>query len=100
VETLLSVPLEDNYEYKGESLLPDFRAAPQVNFEIGVAVAEQAVVEGTASSAWAKRSGFAEDWAHSEVRDMVLGEVRDRAEKKVWVPVYSEYVYDKDGLSE
>ncbi|KAJ2914932.1 hypothetical protein MD484_g5500, partial [Candolleomyces efflorescens] len=91
---------EGAYEYKGESLLPDFNAAPQVNFEIGVAVAEQAVIEGTASSAWARRSGFAEDEAHSEVRDMVLGEVRDRAEKKVWVPVYNEYVYDKDGLSE
>jgi malate dehydrogenase (oxaloacetate-decarboxylating) len=103
VETLLSIVLEDNYEYKGESLqLPNFGAATQVDFEIGVAVAEQAVVEGAASSAWAKRSGSAEDWANSEVRDMILGEVRDMAEKKVWVPVYNEYeyVYDKDGLSE
>ncbi|KAJ2930342.1 hypothetical protein H1R20_g6763, partial [Candolleomyces eurysporus] len=89
-----------DYEYKGESLLPDFGAAPQVNFEIGVAVAEQALLEGTASSAWAKRSGSADDWANSEVRDMVLAEVRDRAEQKVWVPVYSEYVYDDKGLSE
>ncbi|RXW17686.1 hypothetical protein EST38_g8168 [Candolleomyces aberdarensis] len=89
---------KDDYEYKGESLLPDFGAAPQVNFEIGVAVAEQALLEGTASSAWAKRSGSADDWANSEVRDMVLAEVRDRAEQKVWVPVYNEYVYDEKGL--
>ena len=71
-----------------------------MNFEIGVAVAEQAVLEGTASSAWAKRSGSADDWANSEVRDMVVSEVRDRAEQKVWVPVYSDYVYDEKGLSE
>ena len=31
---------------------------------------------------------------------MVMGEVRDRAEQKVWVPVYNEYVYDEKGLSE
>ncbi|KAF5308986.1 hypothetical protein D9611_014847 [Ephemerocybe angulata] len=60
------------YEYNGEALLPDFAAAPQVNYEIGVAVAQQAVVEGTASSDWLKRSGSADDLADSEVRDMML----------------------------
>ncbi len=28
----------------------------------------------------------------------VLGNVRKRAAEKVWVPVYSEYVYDPKGL--
>ncbi|KAF6749314.1 hypothetical protein DFP72DRAFT_1142945 [Ephemerocybe angulata] len=88
------------YEYNGEALLPDFAAAPQVNYEIGVAVAQQAVVEGTASSDWLKRSGSADDLADSEVRDMMLDEVRERAERKVWVPVYAEYEYDPNGVSD
>ena len=89
------------YEYEGESLLPDFNAAPEVNFEIGVAVAQQAVLEGTASSEWARRSsGAGEDFADSEVRDLILEEVKTRAEEKVWVPVYRGYEYDPEGLTE
>jgi len=89
-----------SYSYEGESLLPDFGAAPGVNFEIGVAVAQQAVLEGTATADWAKRCGSGEDFAMGEVRDLMLEEVRGRAEDKVWVPIYSDYKYDPQGLVE
>ncbi|KAI5885387.1 uncharacterized protein SCHCODRAFT_02644610 [Schizophyllum commune H4-8] len=62
-----------------DALLPDFGDAPDVNFEVGVAVAEQAVEEGTAGVGWAKE------------------EVRARAEEKRWQPVYGEYIYDPEG---
>ena len=62
-----------------DALLPDFGDAPDVNFEVGVAVAEQAVEEGTAGVGWAKE------------------EVRKRAEEKRWQPVYGEYIYDPEG---
>ncbi|KAL1692091.1 hypothetical protein GGG16DRAFT_90404 [Schizophyllum commune] len=62
-----------------DALLPDFGDAPDVNFEVGVAVAEQAVEEGTAGVRWAKE------------------EVRKRAEEKRWQPVYGEYIYDPEG---
>ncbi|KAF9461972.1 hypothetical protein BDZ94DRAFT_1262643 [Collybia nuda] len=63
-----------------EALLPDFADSPEVNFEVGVAVAEQAIEEGSAGVDWKK------------------GEVREKARNKIWKPVYGEYVYDKDGL--
>ncbi|KAL1688138.1 hypothetical protein GGG16DRAFT_60663 [Schizophyllum commune] len=61
------------------SLLPDLQDAPDVNLEIAVAVAEQAIEDGTAGVSWAKE------------------EVRDRAKEKIWEPVYQEYVFDENG---
>lgn len=88
--------------YSGEALLPDFGVAPKVNFEIGVAVAQQAVLEGSSQAEWVeeRKSGHGEDWAKGEVKDMMLAEVKDRAEKKLWVPVYPDYEYDKHGLED
>ncbi|RDB24334.1 putative NAD-dependent malic enzyme 3 [Hypsizygus marmoreus] len=62
-----------------DALLPDFGDAPEVNFEVAVAVAEQAIEEGTAGVDWDK------------------SEVRDKARAKVWKPVYGEYAYDENG---
>lgn len=62
-----------------DALLPDFVDAPSVNFEVAVAVAEQAIEEGVAGVDWKKE------------------EVRDKAKEKQWEPVYGTYVYDKDG---
>lgn len=87
---------EDNlsdYEYKGESLMPDFGDAPKVNFEIGVAVAEQAIKEGSATVDWA--NGLAKQ--SDEVIERI---VRDRAAEKLWVPVYYEYDFDENGLED
>jgi malate dehydrogenase (oxaloacetate-decarboxylating) len=61
------------------ALLPDFADAPDVNFEVAVAVAEQAIEEGSAVVDWKKN------------------EVREKARQKVWKPVYPEYVYDEEG---
>lgn len=60
-------------------LLPDFADAPEVNYEVAVAVAEQAVEEGSAGVEWSK------------------GEVRERVKNEQWVPVYKEFVYDEEG---
>ncbi|KIP03206.1 hypothetical protein PHLGIDRAFT_111171 [Phlebiopsis gigantea 11061_1 CR5-6] len=60
-------------------LLPDFADAPMVNFEIAVAVAEQAIDEGTAGVPWKK------------------GEVRERVKAAQWQPVYRDFVYDPNG---
>ncbi|TFK19675.1 Aminoacid dehydrogenase-like protein [Coprinopsis marcescibilis] len=89
-----------NQPYAGEALLPDFGEAPKVNFQLGVAVAQQAVLEGVAQAEWAVRSGSGEDVASGEVRELVLDEVKDRAERKLWVPVYPEYEYDPEGLKD
>ncbi|KAK0184632.1 hypothetical protein F5146DRAFT_1074385 [Armillaria mellea] len=62
-----------------DALLPDFGDAPQVNFEVAVAVAEQGIEEGSAGVDWSKE------------------EIRAKAKAKLWEPVYAEYVYDKDG---
>ncbi|KAG5644097.1 hypothetical protein DXG03_009116 [Asterophora parasitica] len=62
-----------------DALLPDFGDAPQVNFEVGVAVAEQAIEEGSAGVEWTK------------------DEVRERAKEKLWRPIYGEYVFDEQG---
>ncbi|EJD41506.1 hypothetical protein AURDEDRAFT_68655 [Auricularia subglabra TFB-10046 SS5] len=61
------------------SLLPDFGDAPDVNFEVAVAVAEQAIEEGQANVSWSK------------------GEVREKAREARWEPVYQRYVYDPNG---
>ncbi|KAJ7150391.1 hypothetical protein C8R46DRAFT_503389 [Mycena filopes] len=62
-----------------DALLPDFADAPDVNFEVAVAVAEQAVEEASAEVDWKKE------------------EVREKVRQQLWRPVYGEYVYDKDG---
>ncbi|KAK0466134.1 uncharacterized protein EV420DRAFT_1709953 [Desarmillaria tabescens] len=51
-----------------DALLPDFGDAPQVNFEVAVAVAEQGIEEGSAGVDWSKE------------------EVRDKAKAKLWEP--------------
>lgn len=63
------------------ALLPDFADAPDVNFEVAVAVAEQAIAEGQANVEWGK------------------DEVRARAKEARWEPVYQQYVYDPQGLA-
>ena len=66
-----------------DALLPDFGDAPAVNFEVAVAVAEQAIKEGSAGEEVLK-------WEDAEVRE----KVRDRH----WRPEYANYVFDKEGL--
>ena len=73
-------------KYDGEGLLPDFGVAPGVNFEVGIAVAEQAVREGTASASWLAKG------------DGAIQQIRMMAKENVWVPVYPEYVYDEHGV--
>jgi malate dehydrogenase (oxaloacetate-decarboxylating) len=77
------------YEYKGEALLPDFGISPGVNFEVGIAVAEQAVKEGSATVPWLTSGG-----------GDVAEKIRMMAKEHVWVPVYPAYVYDVDGIAE
>ena len=62
-----------------DALLPDFADAPSVNFEIAVAVAEQAIADGVANVDWNDQ------------------EVRANAKRVQWLPVYEEYVYDENG---
>jgi malate dehydrogenase (oxaloacetate-decarboxylating) len=62
-----------------DALLPDFADAPGVNFEIAVAVAEQAIAEGVANVDWDDQ------------------QVRERAKEMQWLPSYSEYIYDENG---
>jgi malate dehydrogenase (oxaloacetate-decarboxylating) len=64
-----------------DALLPDFADAPQVNFEVAVAVAEQAVEEGSADVPWKKE------------------EAREKVRQHLWLPIYGKYVYDKDGMA-
>ncbi|KAJ7040251.1 hypothetical protein C8F04DRAFT_1230938 [Mycena alexandri] len=64
-----------------DALLPDFADAPEVNFEVAVAVAEQAVEEGSANITWKTE------------------EVREKVRQHLWRPTYGEYVYDKDGMA-
>jgi malate dehydrogenase (oxaloacetate-decarboxylating) len=62
-----------------DSLLPDFGEAPDVNLEVAVAVAEQAIEEGRAGVDWKKE------------------EVRERAVERRWEPFYGNYEYDPQG---
>ncbi|KAJ7589511.1 hypothetical protein C8J56DRAFT_938774 [Mycena floridula] len=62
-----------------DALLPDFGDAPDVNFEVAVAVAEQAVEEGSAGVNWSKE------------------DVRAKAKDARWIPVYNHYVYNVAG---
>ncbi|KAJ7204368.1 hypothetical protein GGX14DRAFT_460197 [Mycena pura] len=63
-----------------DALLPDFADAPEVNFEVAVAVAEQAVEDGGVDVTWKKE------------------EARERVRQHLWKPVYGEYVYDEAGM--
>ena len=74
IQAATSSEISNPYVYNGEALLPDFAAAPQVNFEIGVSVAQEAVLEGSASSGWITKSGSADDFANSEVLDAASDE--------------------------
>ncbi|KAI9454914.1 hypothetical protein BJY52DRAFT_1282703 [Lactarius psammicola] len=62
-----------------DALLPDFADAPSVNFEVAIAVAEQAIAEGIANVDWGDQ------------------EVRENAKRVQWLPVYDKYVYDENG---
>jgi len=64
-----------------DALLPDIADAPDVSFEVAVAVAEQAISEGIAGVDWSDQ------------------EVRERAKELQWLPIYGEYVYDEKGKS-
>ena len=59
-----------------DALLPDFGDSPAVNLEVAIAVAEQAIEEGTAGVDWKKE------------------DVRERAIEKQWKPIYGKYEYD------
>lgn len=60
-------------------LLPDFAEAPDVNFEVALAVAECAIDEGLANVKFNK------------------DELRKHAEIGRWTPIYPKYVYDPQG---
>lgn len=62
-----------------DALLPDFEDAPRVNYEVAVAVVEQAIEEGSAGVEWKKE------------------EVREKVREAQWKPVYGTYVYDPEG---
>lgn len=64
-----------------DALLPDFGDAPGVNYEVAVAVVEQAIEEGSASVDWTKE------------------QVREKVAQAQWKPVYGTYVYDPEGLA-
>ncbi|KAI0370074.1 hypothetical protein BV20DRAFT_1044061 [Pilatotrama ljubarskyi] len=58
------------------ALLPDFSEARQINTEVAIAVAEQAIAEGSAGVDWDRE------------------EVRDRIAEKQWIPEYPDFIYD------
>lgn len=61
------------------TLLPDFQDAREANFEVAVAVAEQAIKEGLANVEWG------------------VDEAREKVREKIWTPEYSDLVYDPEG---
>ncbi|OCH92986.1 hypothetical protein OBBRIDRAFT_790711 [Obba rivulosa] len=61
------------------ALLPDFADAKRVNYEVAVAVAEQAITEGSAGVEWRKE------------------DIRDKIKENMWVPEYAKFVYDERG---
>ncbi|KAH7920940.1 hypothetical protein BV22DRAFT_1073124 [Leucogyrophana mollusca] len=71
----LSPALED----PDNALLPDFDDAPRVNFEVAVAVAEQAFDEDIAGVSWKKEH------------------TREKAKERQWKPVYGTYEPDEHG---
>lgn len=62
-----------------QALLPDFQDAKRANYEVAVAVAEQAIAEGSAGVKWKKE------------------EVREKVKAKQWEAVYGNYKYDPKG---
>ncbi|EPQ60022.1 hypothetical protein GLOTRDRAFT_32306 [Gloeophyllum trabeum ATCC 11539] len=62
-----------------DALLPDMADAPKCNYEVAVAVAEQAIEEGIAGVDWKKE------------------EAREKVREKQWEPIYGTYVYDPEG---
>ncbi|KAH9854420.1 hypothetical protein C2E23DRAFT_726376 [Lenzites betulinus] len=58
------------------ALLPDFSEAREVNTEVAIAVAEQAIAEGSAGVDWDRE------------------EVRDRIAEKQWIPEYPDFIFD------
>ncbi|RPD82693.1 hypothetical protein L226DRAFT_528825 [Lentinus tigrinus ALCF2SS1-7] len=62
-----------------DALLPDFEEAPRVNYEVAVAVVEQAIEEGSADVDWKKE------------------DVREKVKAAQWKPVYGTYIYDPEG---
>lgn len=60
-------------------LLPDFADAYEVNYEVAVAVAEQAIKDGVANVNWSDE------------------EVRKNAKEIRWEAEYGEYIYDEKG---
>ncbi|KAG8967503.1 NAD-dependent malic enzyme, mitochondrial [Tulasnella sp. 419] len=62
-----------------DALLPDFQDAPDVNYEVAVAVAEHAIDEGLAGVEWGK------------------DEVRERIKQRIWHPIYGVYEFDPEG---
>ncbi|KAH9923681.1 uncharacterized protein B0H18DRAFT_878510 [Fomitopsis serialis] len=62
------------------ALLPDFTDAREVNTQVAVAVAEQAIEEGLADVPWKKN------------------EVHERIVSGMWQPVYADFEYDLNGL--
>jgi len=61
------------------SLLPDFEDAREANFEVAVAVCEQAIKEGLAEVSWSDT------------------EARQKIRETMWDPVYDDLVYDPKG---
>lgn len=61
------------------ALLPDFEDSREANFTVAVAVAKQAIEEGSADV----------DWGRDEVEEKI--------KEMQWHPMYVEYVYDPDG---
>ena len=72
----------DDGDEIGAGILPDIDIAAGINFEVGIAVAEQAVREGSACD------------------DLRIEDVREKAKAKVWVPLYPEYIYDETGMKD
>ncbi|TFY55032.1 hypothetical protein EVJ58_g8504 [Rhodofomes roseus] len=62
------------------ALLPDFTDAREVNTQVAVAVAEQAIEEGLADVPWKK----------SEVHEHIVS--------GMWQPIYADFEYDPNGL--
>ncbi|KAI0789438.1 hypothetical protein C8Q75DRAFT_733682 [Abortiporus biennis] len=62
-----------------QALLPDFEDAPRVNYEVAVAVVEQALDEGSADIDWKKE------------------DVREKVAKAQWKAVYGKYIYEPEG---
>lgn len=70
----------DDGDEIGPGILPDIDIAAGIDFEVGIAVAEQAVREGSASD------------------ELKIEDIREKAKAKVWVPMYPEYIYDETAM--